>query len=227
VADTEQAAPVRTYHARRGRLSTSHRQALSLGGSLLLDAQGLLLDLGAVAEGREVIVDIGCGMGESAIAQAAVHPEHLVVAIDVHTRGIATLLREAERRSVTNLKAVLGDAVGFLTTRVADQTLSGARIYFPDPWPKARHNKRRLVQPAFVAMLAERLLDGAFVHCTTDDIDYAQQMHQVFASSQKFHNPHSDFAPSALGRPTTKYERRALRDGRQIFDVWVTRRLRL
>ena len=121
MAETEQPAPVRTYHARRGRLSTSHRQALSLGDTWLLDAYGPVLDLGALANGRNVVVDIGCGMGESTIAQAEAHPEHLVIAIDVHTRGIATLLRDAEQRSLTNVKAVLGDAVSFLATRVANQ----------------------------------------------------------------------------------------------------------
>jgi tRNA (guanine-N7-)-methyltransferase len=226
VAETEQAAPVRTYHARRGRLSTSHRRALSLGDTWFLDAHGPVLDLGALANGRDVVVDIGCGMGESTIAQAQVHAEHLVIAIDVHTRGIATLLRDAEQRSLTNVKAVLGDAVSFLDTRVANQSLSGARIYFPDPWPKARHRKRRLVQPSFVAMLGARLADGAFVHAATDDTDYAEQMYQVFASSREFHNPQGGFGASPLGRPTTKYERRASRDGRPIFDVWVTRRLR-
>jgi len=237
VAETAPAhSPIRTYHARRGRLSTSHRTALGLGDAWLLDAEGPLLDLDRLARGRAIVVDIGCGMGESVLAQARAHPEHLVVAIDVHTRGIATLIREAERGSTTNVKAVLGDAVTFLATRISNESLTGVRVYFPDPWPKARHHKRRLVQPPFVALLADRLTDDGFVHCTTDDGDYADQMCRVFAASPHFRNPHSEdsgsqgarrgFAPSALGRPTTKYERRALRDGHPIFDIWVTRRLR-
>jgi tRNA (guanine-N7-)-methyltransferase len=135
---------IRTYHARRGRLSDGHRAALTdVGARWMLDPTGDLLHFDDVfGRARPVVLDIGCGMGESSVAQAAAAPEVGVVAIDVHTRGIATLLRRADRERLANLRAVLGDAVTFVEQRVPSGSLVGARIYFPDPWPKVRHHKR-------------------------------------------------------------------------------------
>ncbi len=195
-----------------------------------LDAEGELLELAATfGQSGAVVVDIGCGMGESARVQATAAPETSIVAIDVHTRGIATLLRHVERDGLTNVRVVLGDAVGFLEQRIDDEALAGARIYFPDPWPKARHKKRRLVQPEFVALLVDKLVPGAFIHCATDDVDYATQILDVLGAEPRLQNPFDGFAPrqipGAVDRPVTKYERRARRLGHPVRDVWVTRRL--
>lgn len=222
---------VRTFHARRGRLSDAHHEALAtLVGRWGLDAEGEPLDLAATF-GRPgpVVVDIGCGMGESTRAQATATPGSSIVAIDVHTRGIATLLRHVERDGLTNVRVVLGDAVEFLEQRTDGEALAGARIYFPDPWPKARHKKRRLVQPDFVSLLVDKLGPGAFIHCATDDMDYADQMLEVLGSERRLQNPFDGFAPrpipGAVERPVTKYQRRARRLGHPVRDVWVTRRL--
>ncbi|MCZ3388331.1 MAG: tRNA (guanosine(46)-N7)-methyltransferase TrmB [Actinomycetia bacterium] len=222
---------VRTFRARRGRLSDAHHEALAtLVGRWGLDAHGEPLDLAATF-GRTgpVVVDIGCGMGESTRVQAAGAPGSDLIAVDVHTRGIATLLRQVQRDGATNVRVVLGDAVEFLEQRIDDEALAGARIYFPDPWPKARHRKRRLVQPVFVALLVDKLAPGAFIHCATDDMDYADQMLEVFGAEPRLQNPFDAFAPrpipEAHDRPVTKYERRARRLGHPVRDVWVTRRL--
>lgn len=222
---------VRSFHARRGRLSDAHHEALAtLVGRWGLDEEGELLDLG-VTFGRlgPVVVDIGCGMGESTRAQAAAAPDSDVIAIDVHTRGIATLLRQVQRDGAMNVRVVLGDAVEFLEQRIDAEVLAGARIYFPDPWPKARHRKRRLVQPDFVALLVDKLAPGSFIHCATDDMDYADQMLEVLGAEPRLQNPFDGFAPrpipGAIERPVTKYERRARRLGHPVRDVWVTRRL--
>lgn len=222
---------VRTFHARRGRLSDAHLEALAtLVERWGLDAAGEPLDLVDMFQrSSSVVVDIGCGMGESTRAQAADAPDSDIIAIDVHTRGIATLLRAIERDGRTNVRVVLGDAVEFLEQRIPGASLGGARIYFPDPWPKKRHRKRRLVQPEFVSLLVDKLAPGAFIHCATDDMDYADQMLEVFASEPRLQNPFDGFAPrpipAAVDRPVTKYERRARRLGHPVRDVWVTRRL--
>lgn len=222
---------VRTFHARRGRLSGADHEALATQSRRWgLDVTGAQLDL-TKAFGRPgpVVVDIGCGMGESTRAEAAGAPQMDVIAIDVHTRGIANLLRHVERDGLTNVRVVLGDAIEFLEQRVADEALAGARIYFPDPWPKARHRKRRLVQSEFVTLLVDKLAPGAFVHCATDDLGYADQMIEILGAEPRLQNPFGGFAPpssaAVVGRPSTKYERRAKRLGHHVRDVWVTRRL--
>jgi len=222
---------VRTFHARRGRLGDAHREALAaLVGRWGLEPAGERLDLSETfGRAAPVVVDIGCGMGESTRAQAAGAPDAGIIAIDVHTRGIATLLRQVEHDGLTNVRVVLGDAVEFLDQRISDGALAGARIYFPDPWPKARHRKRRLVQPDFAALMVDKLAPDAFVHCATDDMEYADQMLAVLTAEPRLHNPFDGFAPRSiprvLDRPVTKYERRARRLGQPVRDVWVTRRL--
>jgi tRNA (guanine-N7-)-methyltransferase len=230
VADPE-APRVRTYHARRGRLSDRHQDSLAtIGATWLVDSNGAPLDLGSVfGRAVPVVLDIGCGMGESTLVQAAKAPDVGVIAIDVHTRGVATLMRKGDRDGLTNVRVVHGDAVTFIDQRLAPASIVGARIYFPDPWPKARHRKRRLVQPEFVALLADRIAPGGFVHCATDDQAYAQQMVEVLGADPRLENPFDGFAPrsipGAVDRPSTKYERRGERLGHLVRDVWVTRRL--
>ena len=222
---------VRTYHARRGRLSDRHQDSLAtIGATWLVDASGAPLDLGSVfGRAVPVVLDIGCGMGESTLVQAAKAPDVGVIAIDVHTRGVATLMREGDRDGLTNVRVVHGDAVTFIDERLAPASIAGARIYFPDPWPKARHRKRRLVQPEFVALLADRIAPGGFVHCATDDVTYAEQMLETLGADARLQNPFDGFAPrsipGAVDRPSTKYERRGERLGHLVRDVWVTRRL--
>jgi tRNA (guanine-N7-)-methyltransferase len=216
---------VRTYHARRGRLSAAHHTALAtLSRRWSLQPTGPLIDAAAVfGRAAPLVLDIGCGRGDSTRVQALAEPETDVIALDVHTRGIATLLRGIDSDDLQNVRVVLGDAVGFVEQRVADASVSGARIYFPDPWPKVRHSKRRLVQPPFVALLAARLRPGAFLHLATDDMAYAAQMHEVLEAAASFDL--ADRLPDDVRRPVTKYERRARRLGHQVVDLWATRTL--
>ena len=216
---------MRTYHARRGRLSSAHHEALgTLADRWSLDASGSALETSDVfGRHADVVLDIGCGMGDSTRAQASADPTTDVIALDVHTRGMATLLRGIERDGLSNVRVVLGDAVGFVDERIPPRALAGARIYFPDPWPKARHHKRRLVQPPFIDLLAGRLAPGGFVHCATDDDTYAEQMVEVF-SAEPLLELHAGL-PATVQRPVTKYERRARRLGHPVHDIWVTRTL--
>jgi tRNA (guanine-N7-)-methyltransferase len=172
-----------------------------------------------------LILEIGCGMGQSTLVQAAADPETDILAVDVHTPGIGSLLDGAERAGLSNVRAVLGDAVEVLELMVAPGQLRGVRIFFPDPWPKVRHRKRRLIQPELASLVVSRVRPGGFIHCATDDIEYAQQMVEVFAGTEELLNEFGGFAPRPADRPVTKFETRAIAAGRQIADVCVTRRL--
>ena len=146
-----------------------------------------------------------------------------MLAIDVHTPGIGSLLAHADQAGVINVRAMIGDAVEVLDHMMAPASLSGARVYFPDPWPKARHAKRRLIQPGFVELLTSRLAFGGFMHCATDDADYAEQMCAAFETEPSL-QVHAT-VPADVRRPVTKFERRARRLGQPIADIWVTRTL--
>ncbi len=172
-----------------------------------------------------LILEIGCGMGHSTLVQAKADPASDILAVDVHTPGIGRLLDGAERAELRNVRAVLGDAVEVLDLMVAPGQLQGVRIFFPDPWPKVRHHKRRLIQPEFSSLVTSRIRPGGFIHCATDVIEYAQQMVDVFAGTAQLTNEFDGFAPRPADRPVTKFETRAIAAGRQIADVCVTRRL--
>jgi tRNA (guanine-N7-)-methyltransferase len=162
-----------------------------------------------------LILEIGSGMGETTAALAAAEPDVDHLAVEVFEPGIAALLMRAEEAGLTNLVVLRGDAVALLTTRVPEASLAGIRIFFPDPWPKRRHHKRRLVQPAFLALVATRLQPGGTLHMATDWADYADQMRTV-----------ADAEPLLVGgetprppwRPVTKFEARARAEGRDVHD---------
>ena len=221
---------VRTYHARRGRLGARHHDSLqTIGRTWLVSESGEPVDP-ADLFGRAVpvVLDIGCGMGESTLAQAGQAPDVGVIAIDVHTRGVATLMRKAHRDGLTNVRVVHGDAVTFINERLQSASVSGARVYFPDPWPKTRHRKRRLVQPEFVSLIADRLAPGGFLHCATDDAAYAEQMLEVLAAEPLLTNLHEGYAPAPTNplasRPTTKFHARGQRLGHGVWDLVFARR---
>jgi tRNA (guanine-N7-)-methyltransferase len=169
-----------------------------------------------------LVLEIGSGMGGATVEQAVADPATDILAVDVHTPGIGALLVGIESRRLTNVRAVHGDAVEVLDQMIAPSMLSGARIYFPDPWPKTRHHKRRLIQPEFVRLLVTRLQPGGFIHCATDVPDYAQQIVDVLSAHSQLIG---GTVPRPAQRPITKFEARAIARGRQIADVWVTRRL--
>ncbi len=163
-----------------------------------------------------LILEIGSGMGESTAALAAAEPDIDHLAVEVFEPGIAALLMRAAAAELTNLVVLRGDAVALLSQRVPDASLAGIRIFFPDPWPKRRHHKRRLVQPGFVALAAARLRPGGTLHMATDWADYADQMRVV-----------TDAEPLLVGgetprppwRPVTKFEARARAEGRDVHDL--------
>ncbi|MHC1557997.1 tRNA (guanosine(46)-N7)-methyltransferase TrmB [Actinomycetospora sp. C-140] len=169
-------------------------------------------------------LEIGSGMGETTAALAAAEPDTDHVAVEVYPPGLAQLLMRVEERGLGNLRLLRGDAVTVLEDLVAPDSLAGLRVFYPDPWPKRRHHKRRLVQPATVALMASRLAPGATLHLATDVADYADRMREVTDAEPLLENPHGGFAPRPPWRPRTKFEARAEQEGRPSRDLLLVRR---
>ena len=171
--------------------------------------------------GRSVpkILEIGFGMGDSTAAIAQAHPENDYLGIEVHAPGIGSLLKLADELGLTNLRVIRHDAVEVLRHMIAPETLDGVHIFFPDPWPKKRHHKRRLIQGPLIATLADRLAPGGYLHCATDWHEYAEQMLEVLSAEPLLANTADGFAPRPDYRPLTKFEQRGLRLGHGVWDV--------
>jgi tRNA (guanine-N7-)-methyltransferase len=181
------------------------------------------LDADALFDGRPVALEIGFGLGHATVEMAEADPGIGIVAIDVHTPGVARLLAEIERRGLTNVRVELGDAVDLLEHRIPEASLDAIRIFFPDPWPKARHHKRRIVRPDLVALMASRLRPGGVLHCATDWEPYADAMREVLDAEPALHDPYDGWAPR-LERPLTKFERHGVEKGHVVRDLVRVRR---
>ena len=211
---------VRSYRLRRGRLSPTTADALDRLGALLVPVDGRPLDVAALF-GREapLVVEVGSGMGEATAAMAAADPARDVLAVDVHVQGLGRLLRRVEDDGLTNVRVAEGDAVVLLRDML--DVVDEVRVFFPDPWPKARHVKRRLVSPAFADLVAERLRPGGLLHVATDWPAYADQVRQVLVGHPAYEVVHSGERPVA--RPVTRFEQRGLDAGRPSYDLVVRR----
>ncbi len=173
-----------------------------------------------------LVLEIGSGMGESTATLAAAHPELDQLAVEVYKPGLAQLLLRIESNRVDNLRLLRGDALDLLADHIAPGTLHGVRAFFPDPWPKRRHHKRRLVQPEFVALVASRLEPGATLHLATDWEGYAQQMLAVCEAEPTLRNlsdQASGWLPRPDWRPVSKFEQRAREEGRLVRDLLFAR----
>ncbi len=164
-------------------------------------------------------LEIGFGMGETTAQIAQAHPEHDYLGVEVHTPGVGSLLKQVRERGLTNVRVIHHDAVEVLTHMIAPRTFDGVHIFFPDPWPKKRHHKRRLIQPAFVALLAERMKPGAYFHVVTDWQDYAEQALAVLSAEPRLSNATEGYAPRPDYRPLTKFESRGLKLGHKVWDI--------
>jgi tRNA (guanine-N7-)-methyltransferase len=169
------------------------------------------------------ILEIGFGMGETTAAIAQEHPENDYLGIEVHTPGVGSLLKRIAELHLANLRIVQHDAVEVVQQMIAPEALDGVHVFFPDPWPKKRHHKRRLIQPAFVALLASRLKSGAVLHVATDWEDYATQMLDVLSAEPSLRNAASGFAERPATRPETKFESRGRKLGHRVWDLVFSR----
>lgn len=221
--------PIRSYTLRRGRLTEAQRRAfeqwLPVYGVAYQDEP---LDLaGAFGRAAPTVLEIGCGMGETMAAIARAHPDVNFLGIEVFTAGVGALFKHIEALHLTNVRVVHHDAVEVVRDMIEPDSLAGIHVFFPDPWPKKRHHKRRLLQPSFVHLLASRLSLGGYLHCATDWEDYAQQMLEVLANEPQLSNLHAGFASEPQNplctRPTTKFHARGDKLGHTVSDLIFAR----
>ncbi|KUJ65116.1 tRNA (guanine-N7)-methyltransferase [Streptomyces albus subsp. albus] len=221
---------IRSFRPRRGRVTAGQGEALRrMWPTWGLDIDGLRqIDLGELFGDPElpVVLEIGFGMGEATAQMAGADPGTGILAADVHTPGQGNLLALAERNGLSNIRVANGDAIILLREMLAPASLAGLRVYFPDPWPKKRHHKRRLIQPEFIALVATRLRPGALLHCATDWEPYAEQMLEVLTASPDFENTQADggYAPRPDFRPLTKFEGQGLDKGHVVHDLIFRRK---
>lgn len=212
---------IRSFVLRQGRMSEAqHRFLDEMMPKVGLRFRPEPVDLAQVF-GRKAphIVEIGFGMGQATAQIAQARPDDDFVGIEVHAPGVGSLCKLIDEGGITNLRIVQHDAVEVLRDMIPEASLAGVHIYFPDPWPKKRHHKRRLVQGPFVKLIASRLAPGGYLHCATDWEEYAQQMLEVLSAEPQLANTAEGFAPKPDYRPLTKFENRGIKLGHGVWDV--------
>ena len=218
--------PIRSYVLRAGRMGSGQVRALAeLGPRFVLPFTPAPLNA-AVVFGRRapLMVEIGFGMGQATAQIAAVRPDTDFLGIEVHPPGVGALLQRIDEAGLRNLRLVQHDAVAVVEQMIAPASLAAVLVFFPDPWHKTKHHKRRLIQPPFVALLASRLQPGGRLHCATDWQPYAEQMLEVLSAEPTLVNSQVGYATRPDYRPLTKFEQRGLQLGHGVWDLVFTRR---
>lgn len=217
---------IRSFVHRRGHITQGQRDALeTLTGKWTIPYAAERLDL-AQTFGRNAptILEIGFGMGETTEKIATARPDDNFLGVEVFNAGVGSLMRRAEDNGLTNIRIIQHDAVEVVRDMIAPDCLAGVHVYFPDPWPKKRHHKRRLLQPTFVAALTSRIAPGGYFHCATDWEEYAHQMLEVLGGEPLLENTVEGFAPRPDYRPLTKFENRGIRLGHGVWDLIFKRK---
>lgn len=217
---------IRSFVTRAGRLSNAQERAIhELGPKYQIPFQKNHIRFPAVfGNDADVILEIGFGMGETTAQIAGSMPDKNFVGVEVHTPGVGSLLKLIGEQQLSNIRIIQHDAVEVIEQMISNDTLSGVHIFFPDPWHKARHNKRRLIQLPFIEKLAPCLKTGSYIHCATDWEPYAEQILEVLESSPSFENTAAGFSPRPDYRPETKFEKRGKRLGHGVWDIVFKKR---
>ncbi|MFY1027940.1 tRNA (guanosine(46)-N7)-methyltransferase TrmB [Actinobacillus seminis] len=219
---------VRSFVLRTGRLSDFQRDMMNTNWAFYgLAHQLSFFDFsGIYGNTNPVILEIGFGMGKSLVDMAIQNPDKNYLGIEVHTPGVGACIAYAVEKQVKNLRIICHDATEILRDCIADETLGGLQLFFPDPWHKAKHHKRRIVQPAFVDMVCQKLVPNGFIHMATDWENYAEQMLAVLKSAVNLRNvsPTDDYIPRPDFRPLTKFEARGHRLGHGVWDLYFIKR---
>jgi len=218
--------PIRSFVVRPGRMGPGQQRALAeLGPRFVLPYARSPLDFaGLFGRHAPVVLEVGFGMGDATATVAAAQPESDFIGVEVHPPGVGALLKRIGEDSLGNLRIVQHDAVEVLRDMIPPASLAGVHIWFPDPWHKKKHHKRRLVQPAFVATLLQHVRPGGYLHCATDWEPYAVQMLEVLSAEPGLANTAEGYAPRPDWRPLTKFENRGLRLGHGVWDLVYKKR---
>jgi tRNA (guanine-N7-)-methyltransferase len=225
-ADDARPRPVRSYVLRQGRMSAAQQRALDT----LLPRYGLPFEHATIdfdrVFGRSAprVLEIGCGMGETTARIALAAPQVDFIAVEVHAPGVGSLLRLIDEHALANVRVVRHDAVEVLAEMIPPRSLAGIHVFFPDPWPKKRHHKRRLLKAAFAHELARRLAPRGYLHVATDWEHYAHEILATLTAVPLLENTAAGFAPRPGYRPRTKFELRGLKLGHSVWDVIFRRR---
>ncbi|MFI9411873.1 tRNA (guanosine(46)-N7)-methyltransferase TrmB [Nocardia gamkensis] len=224
---------VTSFRSRRGALTATQQQSWDrMWPSIGREVADEPLDAAAwFGRDAPLVIEIGCGTGTATAAMAQAEPHLNLIGIEVYQPGLAQLVQRIEREGIENIRLLRGDAVDVLENMIAAESLTGVRVFFPDPWPKARHHKRRLLQPATVALIAGRLKPGGVLHVATDHADYAEHIHAVGMAEPLLEGlneatggvseEHRGTAPIGFERPVTKFEGKAHRAGSAITElIW-------
>jgi len=217
---------IRSFVLRAGRMGSGQVKAMeTLGPLYVLPYKAERLDFDqAFGRHAPTILEIGFGMGDATAQIAAARPQDNFIGIEVHTPGVGALLQRIAERGLTNLRLLQHDAVEVLRDMIPPASLAGIHVYFPDPWHKKKHNKRRLIQAPFVRDLAAHLAPGGYLHCATDWQPYAEQMLDVLGAEPALQNTADGYAPRPDWRPLTKFENRGIKLGHGVWDLVFTRR---
>jgi tRNA (guanine-N7-)-methyltransferase len=217
---------IRSFVTRAGRLSTAQARAIEeLGPQFFIPYAKAALDVADIfGRNAPTIFEIGFGMGETTAKIAAGMPEKNFIGVEVHTPGVGSLLKQIGEQGLSNLRIIQHDAFEVLTHMITPGSLAGVHVFFPDPWHKARHNKRRLIQPPLVQLLASRIATGGYLHCATDWQEYAEQMLEVLNAEPALRNTADAYAPRPDYRPVTKFENRGLKLGHGVWDLVFEKR---
>jgi tRNA (guanine-N7-)-methyltransferase len=213
--------PIRSFVKREGKLTKGQQNAIDLlWPTHGVDLGSQLLDLDKLFDRRaQTVLEIGFGNGLSLADMAEAYPQTNFFGIEVHTPGVGSLLVQVKKRALDNVRVSQDDAVQVLEQQIGDGSLERVQIFFPDPWHKKRHHKRRLIQPAFVQTLVKKLTPNGQIHVATDWQNYAEHILQVLSENPDLKNTAIDYAPKPDYRPGTKYEARGIRLGHGVWDL--------
>ena len=219
--------PIKSFVVRAGRMGSGQQRAMvELAPLYVLPFRAERLDPAAVfGRSAPLVLEIGFGMGDATAQIAQTLADHDFIGCEVHEPGVGALLQLIEARQISNIRILQHDAVEVLEQMIAPESLAGVHVFFPDPWHKLRHNKRRLIQPAFVAELLRFIRPGGYLHCATDWEPYAQQMLSVLTAEPLLENTAAGYAETPAYRPLTKFENRGIKLGHGVWDLVFKRRL--
>ncbi|NYT66646.1 tRNA (guanosine(46)-N7)-methyltransferase TrmB [Alcaligenaceae bacterium] len=216
---------IRSFVHRRSHITLGQQEALDrLMPLWAIDYRPTPLNMTrAFGRNAPTILEIGFGMGETTEKIATARPDDNFLGVEVFNAGVGAMLKRIETSGLENIRIIQHDAVEVVRDMIEPNSLAGVHIYFPDPWSKTRHHKRRLIQPEFTKMLASRIAPGGYIHCATDWENYAQQMLEVLSGEPSLVNTSDGYAPRPDYRPQTKFETRGLRLGHGVWDLIFTR----